>query len=143
MQKLQTTIYSAIIASELSHVFCCVLPTIFSVLSLMVGFGMIGAVPGWMVDFHSFMHGWELPLIAFSGVVIAFGWGLDWYANKVDCHDTGCAHPPCDSQKKRAHFILKAATILFVVNVAIYGVLHRGMDISPAPVESHAHDHAH
>lgn len=65
MQKLQNTFYWAIIATETSHVFCCVLPTVFSILSFMAGLGLIGIVPVWMQDAHTFMHNWEVPIIAF------------------------------------------------------------------------------
>lgn len=146
MQKLQKGIYAAIVATEASHVFCCVLPTVFSVLSLLAGLGMVSVMPGWMVDLHAFLHGWELPMITASGVVLALGWGLDWYSKKIDCHDHGCGHGPCGTKKNRAHTVLIVATVLFFVNITVYGVFHRGMGISPsmdhgAVVEGAHQDH--
>lgn len=145
MQKFQKSIYAAIIASEASHVFCCVLPTVFSALSLLAGLGMVSAMPGWMVSIHKLLHGWEVPMILASAVVLALGWGLYWYSQKIDCHDHGCGHGPCEPKKDRTNLILKIATVLFFINITVYGVLHRGMDISPpvaldAPVEQ-GHEH--
>ncbi len=138
MQKLQKGIYAAIVASEASHVFCCVLPTVFSALSVLAGLGMISAMPGWMVEIHELLHGWEVPMIIVSAIVLMLGWSLHWYSKKIDCHDHGCGHGPCDTKKDRAHLILKIATALFLVNVLVYVVLHRGMD-NAAAVDHAAH----
>lgn len=133
MEHLRKPLFWTIILSETTHVFCCVLPTLFSLASLLVGAGLIAALPpGWQA-FHNIMHGYELPLIVFSGAVIAFGWAADLYAKRIDCHDTGCGHPPCTSKKKQAHVMLKVATVLFVCNIIIYLVFHRGMEIMVSP----------
>ncbi len=68
-------------------------------------------------------------MIILSGVILALGWGLFLYSQKVDCHDTGCHHGPCTPKKNNTRLILKIATGLFLVNIAIYGIVHRGMDI--------------
>lgn len=129
MQRLQKALYMAIIASETSHVFCCVLPTIFSIISLMAGVGLVSAMPGWLESIHADLHHWELPLIAMSGVVVVLGWALYAYSRKIDCHNTGCHHGSCEPRKKTANNILKIATILFVVNTAVYLVFHRGLQV--------------
>lgn len=143
MQKLQKTIYGAIIATEASHIFCCVLPTVFSALSVLAGLGMISAMPGWMVSIHELLHGWEVPMIIASAVVLGLGWLMYWYSKKMDCDDLGDGHEHCETKKDRASLILKIATLLFLVNVAIYGVLHRGMDIQPADVVEHIEGEIH
>ena len=127
MQKPQKALYTAIIASETSHVFCCVLPTIFSILSLMAGLGLVTAMPVWLQSIHEILHHWELPMILVSGAIVAAGWALDAYARKIDCHNTGCHHGSCQPQKKRAHTILKVATVLFLINTSVYLVFHRAM----------------
>lgn len=143
MQKLQKALSIAVIASETSHVFCCVLPTIFSILSLMAGLGMIVAVPGWLEGMHTWLHAWELPMIIASGVVLVLGWGVYRYSKKVDCHDSGCGHGPCAPKKDRANLILKIATGLFLVNITVYAVFHQGMQVfTPAPEKIQAsHNH--
>lgn len=136
----------AVLVSECSHVFCCVLPTVFSILSVLVGLGLVGAVPVWMDALHHVMHDWEVPIILFSGLVVLAGWALHLYSQKLDCHDTGCVHGGCAPKKNRNLTILKIATVLFVVNVTIYMVFHRGLETfgvtEPAALHAH-HDHTH
>ncbi|MGB0719683.1 MAG: hypothetical protein ACPGRX_04370 [Bdellovibrionales bacterium] len=149
MEKLQRSLNIAVLAAETSHVFCCVLPTVFSLLSLLAGFGLIGAMPSGMLQFHDAMHEWEVPIIIASGVVIVLGWALHDYARRIDCHDTGCGHGPCEPKKKRSAKVLKIASVLFLVNVSVYVLVHRGLDIGPSSglvvqeAAHHDHDHAH
>jgi hypothetical protein len=124
-----------------SHIFCCVLPGIFSVLALLSGFGIIITLPGWLEHLHGSMHAWEVPIITFSGVIVVIGWVAYFYSKNNDCHAHGCDHSSCQPRKKRAGRILILASVLFVVNVAVYVGLHS----QHAPAEdAHAHDeHAH
>ena len=124
MKRIQDIFSWAVVLSEVSHVFCCVLPSIFSVLTVLVGMGLIGVMPIWMENAHEVMHGWEIPLIIMSGVVLALGWTLHFISKKIDCHDTGCGHEPCEPKKKNTARILKIATCLFVINIVIYLVVH-------------------
>lgn len=146
MEKHHATVLWAIILSEGSHIFCCVLPTVFSIASLLAGFGLIGAMPGVFVEVHEGLHAWEVPMILISGGVLVLGWGLHLYSQRIDCHDTGCGHGPCAPKKSKTLIFLKFATALFVINIAVWLVFHRGMQIftpAPAAVEQHHHDHAH
>lgn len=143
MKKHQKTIFMALILSEGTHVFCCVLPTLFSVFSLLAGLGMVSALPVGFLRFHDFLHKWELPMIAFSGLVLAAGWWLYGQSKKIDCHDSGCHHGPCGPQKDRTGFIMKAATVLFAVNILVYAVLHRGLDIGMPVTAAHHDAHEH
>lgn len=140
----------AVIATETSHVFCCVLPTLFSLISLLSGFGLIITIPGWMETLHDTMHGLELPMIVFSAFIVFIGWGLHYYSVKNDCHDHGCHHKPCGPRKRAASKILIAASVLLCFNLVIYFGVHRPADLqihSDAHVESveggHGHDHDH
>ncbi len=147
MQKIQKSVSLAIIAAEASHVFCCVLPTLVSIISLLSGLGLIGALPVGILAFHDLMHGYELPIIVVSGLIIALGWGLYFYSKKLDCHDTGCGHGPCEPKKKSSAKLLIVASLLFVVNVGVYTVFHRGLGIeiphaSAVQAQGHeGHDH--
>ena len=142
IQNIQKWLTRVIIASEASHIFCCVLPTVFSIASLLAGLGMISAMPGWLDGVHGVMHDWEVPMIIMAAVVIALGWGLHWLSLKLDTHSEHCHHGGCDSKKKskNANLILKIATVLFLVNVSVYFGLHRGHD---AAMEAAHHEHAH
>lgn len=146
LKKTQGIFSWVVIASEMSHVFCCVLPTLFSVITFLVGLGMIGAMPMWMDSMHLFMHDYEIPLITTSGIIVLLGWGLHIYAQRIDCHDTGCGHGSCAPKKKNSVNILKIATALFLVNVSIYLILHADVfnvaDNDAARNEIHE-DHQH
>lgn len=147
MERIQKSLFWALVLSETSHVFCCVLPTVFTALSFLAGLGM-ASMPAFMVEFHEAIHAWEIPIIAFSGAVLALGWALHAYSLKIDCHDTGCCHPPCTPVKRRSGTIMKIATVLFVANVLIYGIVHRGLGFfGGAEHATHAHethaDHDH
>ncbi len=142
----------AVLASELSHVFCCVIPTLVTVLSVFANLGLFVVSPhGPLMNIHNAMHAYEIPIIVFSGVMVALGWATHIWGNKVDCHDTGCCHPPCpskaDPQKSRNTKILAAATLLFMVNMVIYFGIHRNvlhLDMfRPQPIDRHVeHNHS-
>jgi hypothetical protein len=146
LKKFQNTLNGVVIASEFSHVFCCVLPTAFSIFSLLIGAGVVSSMPVGLESLHDVMHGYELYIIAFSGLILALGWMVDVISRRVDCHDTGCGHGPCRPKKKRAHVVLQIATVLFAVNIAIYFGLHHNGGLITLPVEAtetalEDHDH--
>ncbi|MGH1455477.1 MAG: hypothetical protein ACRBDI_01740 [Alphaproteobacteria bacterium] len=148
MRKAQNMFSWVVIASEVSHVFCCVLPSIFSVLTILVGMGLIGAMPIWMDGFHAIMHNYEIPLITMSGIIVLLGWGMHFIAKRIDCRNNGCGHGSCKPKNKKALAILKFATFLFVANIMIYITLHKDVGalnmnndtVVPAPISDH-HDH--
>ncbi len=126
MQRIQKALGWAILASETSHVFCCVLPTLAGLFSLLSGLGVIGVLPAGIMEFHEIMHHWEVPMIVASGVILALGWALYMISQRIDCHDTGCVHGACAPKKNRTAQILKIATVLFVVNTMIWLAFHAG-----------------
>jgi len=136
MDRLQRSIFWAVVAAESSHVFCCVLPTLFSIAGLLAGAGLIGVMPWPLAELHDALHAYEVPVIVASAALLALGWALHALSLRMDCHDTGCGHGPCTPTKRRASRILVIATCLFVANLAVYLVFHRGY-------EPHAHDHVH
>ncbi len=126
MERIQRAIFWAIVVSETGHVFCCVLPTIISLASLLAGVGMLSILPAGILAFHELMHKWELPMIALSAAVLGLGWILNAISERIDCHSTGCHHGPCKPKKLSAKGILIFATALFVFNTAIYFLFHYG-----------------
>jgi hypothetical protein len=138
----QKTIVWAVLLSEASHIFCCVLPTLFSLMSLMAGAGVISVMPGFIVHMHDFMHDYEVPMIIVSALILALGWGLYFYSKKVDCHDTGCGHGPCKPKKDKVRLLLIAATVLFLVNVSVYMLFHRTAEVAAEGYNVHD-EHAH
>ncbi len=127
IKKVQGLLSGVVILSEASHVFCCVLPTLFSIMGILVGLGVAGAMPLWLSGVHEMIHEWELPIIISSGLILLLGWTVHYVSEKMDCHDTGCHHPPCGPQKKSAATILKIATLLFIANIAVFLVFHKGL----------------
>ena len=134
----------SVIASESIHIFCCVLPTVFSVLSLLAGMGMIAVMPGFIDNMHHVIHDYEMPMIITSAIVLAVGWGLYRYSRKIDCHDEGtCSHAPCEPKQDTTKIGLIVATILFVFNVMVYFGLHRAYDDNQMHGQNHIENHDH
>lgn len=131
----------AILLSELSHVFCCVLPTIVTLLGVLSNIGLIGAAPVFLTGLHETIHSYEIPIIVFSGVMVVMGWVFHLASRSVDCHDTGCVHPPCDSKKSGNSKILIVATLLFFINILIYFGIHQ--NIMDLEIFEKDHDHGH
>lgn len=124
MNRLHSAINWMSITSEISHFFCCGIPIIFSILSLMSGMGIIASMPMGINWLHDAMHEYEVPMIIMSGFIILLGWTLHAVARRIDCHNTGCGHQPCSPKKKKSSKILMIATGLFAVNLAGYFLLH-------------------
>lgn len=129
MEKLQKATFWALVLSESTHVFCCVLPTLVSIISLLAGAGALSFIPSGILDLHDLLHHWEVPIIVFSGVLLALGWGLHLVSEKLNCVDaSACCHEPCAPKKTMTLKIMIAATLLFIFNIVIYFVFHAGKD---------------
>ena len=124
MDRINTHLGWAVILSQLTHVFCCGLPVLFSILSLLSGFGLIGMMPASMESVHEALHTWETPILIGSGVILVLGWALHAYARRLDCTKTSsCSHAPCAPKKRKSSYILMGATALFIVNLLVFVVL--------------------
>ncbi len=140
MEILRRHFGLAVLLSELGHVFCCVLPTIFTILSFAANIGLIGMAPSWLMEIHEKIHHYEVYIIFFSGIVLVLGWIALYLSRKVDCHDTGCGHPPCDGGKRENGRIMVIATILFLINFSIYAFVHKNilhLDVFSFAQETH------
>ena len=127
MQRIQKAMFWTIVLSESTHVFCCVLPTLVSILSLVMGMGALSFLPGFILELHEVLHAYEVPMILFSGVTLALGWGLHAYSRRLDCAtDVCCSHEPCAPKKNNTFKIMIVASILFAFNIVVYFVFHYG-----------------
>ena len=143
MEKINKSILWGVIASETIHVFCCVLPTLFSVFSLLAGMGMIATMPGFIEEAHHMIHNYEVPMIIFSAIILMSGWGLYIYSRQINCRTEGtCSHEPCEPKKDRIKLIMIGATILFVFNVSVYFFAHAQSDAHIEHDAEHNHNHA-
>jgi len=119
MQRFQSFANWAAAFSQLGHIFCCGLPAIFSVLSLLSGLGIMIAMPAGLEHFHHVMHNYEIPLIITAGFITGIGWVLHFISVKLDCNSSGCCHEPCEPKKSKWSKVLIFSTALFLVNVFI------------------------
>lgn len=126
-RRTRDWVHMMALASVLGHVFCCGLPIILGIVSLLAGAGVLSPqIPG-LDNFHNIIHSHELALLGFSLAMLVAGWGLQLHAARVDCHETGCQHPPCDSKKHNASSLLWVATAVFAFNVCFMVFLpHKG-----------------
>lgn len=128
MQRFHKHFGWAVLLSELSHVFCCVIPTLVTVLSALANVGLFIVSPdGMLVNIHNEMHAYEIPVIIFSGAMVVLGWVAHFLSRNVDCHDTGCGHPPCTPQKAKNSKVLVIASLLFAINIMVYFGVHRNV----------------
>jgi hypothetical protein len=65
-KKWQRSIAWSIILAESTHVFCCVLPTVVTVMAVLASFGAMTQMPVFILDLHAALHGYEVPVIIFS-----------------------------------------------------------------------------
>lgn len=121
---MHRTISIAVIIAGLSHVFCCFLPALFSIISLFTSMGAISVLPSFINSWHNFMHAWESLIITISAIFLALGWILYFISKKINCHNTGCKHGACEPKKEHSGKIMLFATLLFLVNLSGYLFLH-------------------
>lgn len=125
MQNLNRYISITTVASEVTHLFCCGLPMVFSILSFFTSIGMLASMPASLDYLHETLHPYEVPMIIISAFLISMGWILHLISQRIDCRKTGdCVHKPCSPKKKKSSKILTIASILFIFNLTGYLVLH-------------------
>ncbi|MBL8637212.1 MAG: hypothetical protein JNN09_01790 [Alphaproteobacteria bacterium] len=117
----------AVLLSELGHVFCCVLPTLFTILSFAANIGLVGKAPGALLSLHEKMHHYEIPIIIFSGGMVGLGWGVFVLAKKFAARGGDCSNAACGKEQCHNRNILIIATLLFVVNVLIFAFVHKNI----------------
>lgn len=112
------------LVSVFGHIFCCGLPLVLGVVSLLTGFGMFSVSFPFLDSIHAGFDGVRVPMMGFSAMVLAVGWGAQVYATRIDCHNTGCVHEPCGSKKRKTTRLLWLATIIFAFNMLAFTVVH-------------------
>lgn len=143
MQNMRRTFYWTILASELSHIFCCVLPVLLSLISIFSLYGAMNAVPGFIWSAHDFMHHWEPVILVVSALLLLSGWGL-WAQQKQVSHPThSCQTSNCDEAKslRKMRLMLLVTSGLFAVNFSVYALIHA--EHAPFSQENHMSDAAH
>jgi hypothetical protein len=148
--KLQRSLLWAVLLAESTHVFCCVLPTLVTVMALMASVGAMAQLPAFILDIHDLLHAYEIPVIIFSGLTLLLGWGVYGLARRIECQKDHCEphETTCAPAKNNTHVVLMVASVLFLVNVTVYWTLHRRSEdlLHAAGAQAHHHDdhgHAH
>lgn len=145
--KLQRPLLWTVLLAESTHIFCCVLPTVITVLAVLASFGTVAQMPVFLLDIHELLHEYEVPVILFSGSVLLVGWGIYALSRQIECQKSHCEphETICAPAKDHTRWVLVAATILFMINITVYVTLHRGSeDLLRAQAEAaHVHDHHH
>jgi len=85
MQNLNRYVSITAVASEITHLFCCGLPMLFSILSFFSSLGLMASMPTPLEYIHEALHGFEIPLITISATLIIAGWALYFVSKRINC----------------------------------------------------------
>lgn len=116
----RSLIPASVLAMSLSHILCCGIPAVLSIINLLAGIGLIATIPASMTGLHEILHDIELPMVVVSAALLVFGWAMHLSTYSMRCTSTGCEHPPCPKTKRRNMMLLSAASLLFAVNFCMY-----------------------
>ena len=106
-----------VVLTGLSHIFCCGLPVLVSVLGVSSALGVVGVTTVW----EDYLHEWETEILVFSGIMLLVGIFLQFISYKLDCiENAGCQHEPCQPKKKTWFYILLAAVVVYLINVSVF-----------------------
>ncbi len=114
-----------VVGTELSHVFCCVLPMLVTVFTVIVNAGLLTATPVFLTQIHDVIHDYEMPIILFSGLMMFVSWAVHLASHQAESDATGCGHSSCVSKQNKNLRILQIATLLFFMNLVIYFAVHK------------------
>lgn len=111
-----------IICSALMHIFCCGIPLLLSVTSLVNIVG-ISSLSIFEVDWFEAI---ESYIVLFSGVLLITTIAINQFSKKINCIESGaCEHKPCDEKKHHSSYVLNIAIILYALNLLtlVFGTL--------------------
>jgi hypothetical protein len=141
--NVQRNIALAVILAESTHIFCCVLPTVVTLFSILASFGVIAQAPIFMLDIHEALHAYEIPVIVFSGIMLVLGWVFYVVSRRIECQKSHCEphETVCGPQKNSARTVLILASLIFTMNIVVYTTVHIGLEhmMHEQAVEAHHH----
>ncbi len=109
------------VLSLVSHFFCCFLPGVISVLTLIT---LSGSMVLTMEDFGipEYVHE---EMIFISAAVLLFSGIINYISWKLDCRAVGgCSHEPCAPKKAKYFKLYAYSVVFFVLNAVIHFSLH-------------------
>lgn len=64
----------------------------------------------------------ENYVLIFSGILLLITYAADRFSKKINCLENDfCQHEPCDNKKNFSTRVLKITTILFLINLMVFG----------------------
>jgi hypothetical protein len=144
--KLQRGLLWTVILAESTHIFCCVLPTVITLLALLASFGAVAQMPVFILDLHEALHAYEIPVMIFSGVTLVAGWVVYAVARRIECRKDHCEpheNQTCAPLKDHTRTVLIVATFLLAINMTVYWSLHRPSEALLHEQAAAAHSHEH
>lgn len=116
MERIQKISNWFVIVSACSHFFCCVLPTISSLIGLGAALGYSTA----SLSYFNWFHANEEKVMIFSAIALFIGAVSQFISWRIDCHNTGCEHGSCEPKKNYAFKVFIFALILFCINLIVH-----------------------
>ena len=127
-------------ASAFSHLFCCFLPGVLSILTLIASSGAAAVT---LEDF-GIPEAWHDDIIKFSATVLIISGIMNFISWRIDCREDGnCTHEPCETKKNTYLKLYLFSVVFFFINVSIHYGFHVDHDHSLHGHEAHAHTHIH
>jgi len=120
MERVQKVSNWIVMLSALSHFFCCVLPSLSSIIGLGASFGFIST----SLPYFEWFHDNEREILIFSAVALAISAVAQIISWRIDCRNSGCHHDKCEPKKKISFKIFTIAVVLFLINLTIHLVYH-------------------
>lgn len=112
-----------VIFSAISHLFCCFLPGVLSVVTLIASSGSAIVT----LDDLGLPEKYHADIITFSFVMLVVSGVMNYISWRIDCRKDGhCVHEPCKPKKKGYLKLYFASVIFFLINVAIHFGTHLG-----------------
>ena len=108
------------ILSLCTHFFCCFLPGVVSVLTLVT---VTGAATITMEDF-GIPESVHEQMIYISALVLVISGFLNYLSWKIDCREVGCVHEPCAPRKSKYFKLYMISVVFFLLNAVIHFTLH-------------------
>jgi hypothetical protein len=108
------------LASLISHFFCCFLPGVISLITLIT---LSGATVITMEDFGipEYVHE---KMIYISFVVLIVSGLANIVSYKIDCREMGCVHGACAPKKSKYFKLYAYSVVFFLLNAVIHFTLH-------------------
>lgn len=108
--------------TSVTHIFCCGLPLVMSIIGLGTVIGLSG-----IHAIHDVMHQYEVDILIGSGILLAIGGIVQIIAWRLDCREDGaCTHTPCAPKKNKSLILLLLAATFYIINLLMFafGAIH-------------------